>query len=154
MTELSEADFVELLRRTSTRGANHAIVRNYVTRFSGPQSWAQRCDAGVMSVEAQIQGRSVNYRPNEFELLECSDCQRWRRVDLDTARLFSNWHWLQHEYDARRAALMVCCPNLLDELRRAFYFAAPANGTDGRRTNLTLESVDVFWEKMTWKQRI
>ena len=94
VTDFSEADFVELLQRTSARGANHAIVRNYVTKFSGPQSWVQRSDAVIMSVDARVKGRSMSYQPKEFELLWCNECKRWRRVDLDTGRLFSNWHWL------------------------------------------------------------
>ena len=101
--DLAEADFVELLQRTSSRAANHGWVRNYLTASSGPQSWVQRVDAAVMDIEPLVEGRRVEYRPKDFEWLECGECRRWRRVDLSTARVFSNWLWRQHEREERRA---------------------------------------------------
>ena len=116
--DLSEADFEELLQRTSARGANHAVVRNYLVQFSGPQCWTQRSEAAVMNIEARVEGVHVVYRPKDFEWLECGTCKRWRRVDLSTARIFSNCQWRQHEYETRRLELCTSFPRLLESLQQ------------------------------------
>jgi len=128
VADLAEGDFLELLQRTSSRAANHGWVRNYMTAFSGPQSWVQRLDAAFMEIEPVVQGRAVEYRPKDFAWLQCGreECHRWRRVDLATARVFSNWHWLQHERDERRAALCESFPRLPALLAR---FAAWSGGS-------------------------
>ena len=152
--DLSEAAFVELLKRTSSRAANHGIVRNYAVAFSGPQSWVQRSDAGVMELEPLIEGRRVEFRPKDFEWLQCSGaCQRWRRVDLSTARAFSNWHWRQHEREERRAALCGSFPRLPAEVGKCVASdggggsrGAVAAG-DARMPHLDIDVVGAYLER-------
>jgi len=147
--DLSEADFEELLQRTSSRGANHAVVRNYIVQFSGPQCWTQRSDAAVMNIEPRVAGVHVDYRPKDFEWLECGTCERWRRVDLATARLFSNCHWRRHEYEVRKLELRRSFPRLLESLQQMISWdggSAAARGLS--RPSVDSEAVAIFLESV------
>ena len=146
--DLSEADFVELLQRTSTRPSNHGVVRNYLVAFSGPQSWVQRAEAAVMDLEPRVEGRRVEYRPKEFEWLQCAACERWRRVDLSTVRVFANWHWRHHEHEERKADLCASFPRLLERLRQfvAWDGGSAAAAASSCSSGIDVAAVEAFLE--------
>ena len=153
--DLAEGDFYDLLQRTSTRASNHSAVKNYLEVYSGPQCWTQRTDSLLMDIEPRVEGRRVEYRPKEFEWLECSNCQRWRRVDLATARLFSNWHWRQHECEERRAALTASFPRLVHALRRFLGWIGGgllAERESGSVTTVEMTAVEAFLTRMGWQE--
>ena len=142
---VSERDFLDLLQRTSTRASNHGVVRSYFVAFSGPQSWIQRSDARMMAMEPRVEGRRVEYRPKEFEWLECGTCGSWRRVDLATARVFSNSYWRRHEYEERMASLRTCFPRLSEVLRMFLRWdggSAAARGS--KRSSVDMPEVAEF----------
>ena len=104
------------LRLTSARGANTAVVRNYQRPpFSGPQSIVQRDRIEILELEPRIR-RSGVINPGGtrgFDEVQCHICDKWRRVDEETLRLFQNRIWWCDRYEHRRQALLISAPHLI-----------------------------------------
>jgi len=97
----TELEFDMALRLTSARGANTAVVRNYQRPpFSGPQSIVQRDQIDILELEPRIR-RSGVINPGGtrgFDEVQCHICDKWRRVDEETLRLFQNRILLRQQF--------------------------------------------------------
>ena len=114
VSNVSEAVFMQALQRTTIRASNHSVVRNYMQPFSGPQCFCQRHDATLFLLEPRTTSRRAALRAKDFSWLYCDapGCEKARRVDLPTLRLFANRTWLEDEKDARVASFLVSFPAL------------------------------------------
>ena len=110
--DLSEYDFMVLLQATSTRAANHAVVRNYAIPFSGPQCYVQRRTKSLLSQEPRVSGQATPARTLDFMWLQCAACEKWRRVDKLTGHFFENKHWHREVILRRRRELLADSPTL------------------------------------------
>ena len=102
-----------VLQATSTRAANRAVVRNYAAPFSGPQCYCQKSSRILLEQEPRVSGAGVATRIPEFMWLQCSDCVKWRRVDLPTGRFFDARVWRQELRKERRRALLSKWPSVV-----------------------------------------
>ena len=59
LLSVNESVFMEALARTTARAANHSVVRNYLTPFSGPQCFCQRHDAALFHLEPAVHRQRV-----------------------------------------------------------------------------------------------
>ena len=112
---VAEDILMDALQRTNVRAANHSVVRNYLQAFSGPQCFAQRGDRSLFALEPSVVGSRTPFSAKDFEWLYCDDeaCGRARRVDVSTARCFSNKAWRADEQKSRIGHLLEKYPRLL-----------------------------------------
>jgi hypothetical protein len=111
---VSEDVLMDALQRKNVRAANHSVVRNYLQAFSGPQCFVQHGDRSLFALEPSVVGSRTPYTAKEFEWVYCDReaCGRARRVDLSTARCFSNKAWRADEQTLRIAHLLEQYPKL------------------------------------------
>ena len=110
IANLTEAEFMRCLQATSTRAANHSVVRNYLVAFSGPQCYSQRDDAALLGLEPTVSGVRAPYKTKEFAWLQCNVCSKWRRVDRPTAFLYDSRTWKSADVSLRRREFLEAFP--------------------------------------------
>ena len=113
LASISKSELMTVLQATSTRAANRAVVRNYAVPFSGSQCYCQRASSSLFQQEPRAMGVGLPLRAGDFVWLQCSDCRKWRRVDLPAGRLFDAQVWRQKSQAERRRSLLSTWPSLL-----------------------------------------
>ena len=125
--DVTEGEFMEALKRTSARAANHAVVRNYLVAHSGPQCFIQRFDQALMALEPRAP-HTAAVRPKAFEWIECSRCKKTATGGCgDMERLFANRTWLRETDALERRRLHSDYPRLSGLLTEWFLHGVPTD---------------------------
>ena len=116
LDHISEAQFYELLRLTNQRVWNLAIIRNHIIPFAGPQCFHHKDDPVRMHAAPDIEVASNPSLDVPYKWMQCSQasCQRWHRVDHDTARLYDDERWIRKSVDRIVAHCQEINPRLRD----------------------------------------
>ena len=99
---ISERVFVEALQATSNRMANWSICRTSgFPTFEGPQVFPHRADEVRMSVGKMLTSLSQPPKTDLFGWLQCSQCEKWRRVSGDALEIWGERFHASHKARCR-----------------------------------------------------
>ena len=111
---------MDALERTNQRMQNCNVVRKTLS-YKGPQCITHRGDEERLRFTPTHRANSGLHRglqsDNDLDMLQCSSCAKWRRVDTDTLAQFSNEYWLQDRFQESDDAVLKTYPKIISVLK-------------------------------------
>ena len=124
--DVTEGEFMEALKRTSARAANHAVVRNYLVAHSGPQCFIKRFDQALMALEPRAP-HTAAVRPKAFEWIECSRCKKTATGRCGNGASICKPHLAVRNGCARATSVALRLPRLSGLLTDWFLHGVPTD---------------------------
>ena len=111
--DATERQFMNALAPTAARMRNRHVVRGTAS-YMGPQCISHRVDparTNFVPIQPTTDGRHRG-TGNErcLDLVQCSTCAKWRRVDLSTISQYTNEAWCLDELHDQTEDFYKKCP--------------------------------------------
>ena len=111
--EATERQLMDALQSTSDRMKNCHVIRGTAV-YMGPQCISHNKDESRVTFTPHRQSGSGQHMgvgtDRVLDMLQCSRCGKWRRVDLATVTQFSNEAWCKDQLHADEQTLLRDCP--------------------------------------------